>query len=220
MADALRAANTTTLPAASYQGRMTQLEAINMHLLALGVNNISSFQNVHTNTDAYGAFHSLMQTSREVQLRGWHFNTLEDYKLTAESDGTIVLPANSLRVETSGTDFANDLVERDGKLYSNDLNSFVIGGETYVRMVMLLQWETIPEVARWYITVKSIRRYVTNRSNSQVKNSFTKQDEQDAKVELETQDSLTRKGSMKRRNKWVQRMRGNRGQGRSRLSGY
>jgi Tail tubular protein len=199
------------LPSTSYQGRTTELEAINMHLLALGLSNVQSLNSVASNVDAFGAQVSLLQTSRQVQSKGWHFNTLEDFKLSPTPSGEILLPNNVLRVESTYVSNGMDLVERDGKLWSNDTNSFLIASEVYVRYVALLRWEQMPEFARWYIAVKSVRQYTTNRSSSQTKNQFTSQDEREALIDMQTADSLIRKGSLSRRNVHVQRMRANRG---------
>ena len=199
------------LPATAFQARTTELEAINLHLAALGLNNVQSLNSTAKNSDAYAAHASLLQTSREVQSMGWHFNTFEDFKVQPSDLGEIILPANLLRCESSFISSELDLVEQDGKLWSNDDNTFIIGKEVYLRWVALLGFNTIPEYARWYIVVRSVRRFVSGRSVSQLKWQFTSKDEQDAKLALETADGLTRKGSLAKKNVHVNRMRLNRG---------
>ena len=57
--------------------------------------------------------------SREVQSVGWHFNTDTNYQLATNSSNQIELPANCLRVDTSGTKH-NDYVERARKLWDRE----------------------------------------------------------------------------------------------------
>ena len=198
----------------AYQYKTNTLEAVNIHLNAIGVANISSILAQDRNVDVEAALRSLLATSRSVQMEGWHFNTYRKYKLSADpDDGTIVLPANTLRVESSYVDEGCDFVERDGKLWDNDNNTFDIGRDVYVDYVLLLPFEQIPEYARWYITVQSTRRFATGRINSSSSYNFTKVDEDEAKSKALAADALLIDRTAKKASKHVRRMRNRRNGG-------
>lgn len=199
----------------AYQYKTNTLEAINIHLNAIGVANISSILAQDRNVDVEAALRSLLATSRSVQMEGWHFNTYRNYKLSATPvTGVVTLPANLLRVESAGIDEGHDFVERNGALWDNDNNTFNIGRDVYVDYVLLLPFEQIPEYARWYITVQSTRRFATGRINSSSSYQFTKVDEDDAKAKAMAADALLIDRTAKKASKHVRRMRNPRTGGR------
>lgn len=79
-------------------GHLTKLEAVNDMLWTIGE---SPVQSIGTGLgDAAIAEAVLDRVSREVQLKGWHVNTLRNYTLSKNSDNQFVLPADTLRVDT------------------------------------------------------------------------------------------------------------------------
>lgn len=199
----------------AYLFRTTTLEAINMHLSAIGVSNVSSLLAVDKNVDVEAALRSLLATAREVQMTGWHYNTYRKFVLNPVVDtGVINLPSNCLRVESAWTSEGMDLVERDGQLWDNDNNTLDIGKSVYVDYVALLPFEEIPEYGRWYITVRSVRRFATNRTNSQSTYQFTAEDERKAMADARASDSLLADRTLSKASKHINKMRNRRTGGR------
>ena len=69
----------------------TELEAINTMLSTIGESPVNTVEDTG-NVDVVIARQILQTASREVQARGWHFNTEINYTITPDSDGYLVLP--------------------------------------------------------------------------------------------------------------------------------
>jgi len=146
----------------------SKLDAVNSILLGIGeapVNTLGSGLQ-----EAEIAEVTLDNISREVQTLGWHFNTEVRYTLGKTESGIINLPSNCLKVDTTAVlrDYNTDVVERSRKLYDRVKNTFVFTTDIETDIVVLLDFEDIPEAARRYITLKSARKYQENIIGSPV----------------------------------------------------
>ena len=140
----------------------SKLDAVNSILLGIGeapVNTLGSGLQ-----EAEIAEVTLNNINREVQSLGWHFNTEIRYTLAKNSEGIINLPANCLKLDVTSVlrDYDTDVVERSRKLYDRVKNSFVFTTDIETDLVVFLDFEEIPEVARRYITLRAARKYQEN----------------------------------------------------------
>ena len=140
----------------------SKLDAVNSILLGIGeapVNTLGSGLQ-----EAEIAEVTLNNINREVQSLGWHFNTEIRYTLAKNSEGIINLPANCLKLDVTSVlrDYDTDVVERSRKLYDRVKNSFVFTTDIETDLVIFLDFEEIPEVARRYITLRAARKYQEN----------------------------------------------------------
>lgn len=161
----------------------TKLEAINELLEAIGESPVNS----ETNTglvEADLAAVRLDKVSRQVQKRGWHWNTLTNYVIDPDNNGYIQLPASTLQVDTSGKDRHLDLVQRGTRLYDRDNNTFAVKKSVLVDIVLYLDFEDIPENARDYITQRAARKFQQRLFGSEVLSQFDREDEQLAWFDL------------------------------------
>ncbi|UIL29739.1 hypothetical protein LZK75_11385 [Rhizobium leguminosarum] len=95
----------------------TELEAINLMLSVIGESPVNTVEDTGL-VDAVVARQILIQSSRDVQLVGWHWNTEIDYPIAASfPEGELTLPPNTLKVDTAGADAGLDLVQRGNRLY-------------------------------------------------------------------------------------------------------
>lgn len=160
----------------------TKLEAVNTMLSAIGESPVSSLNSGLV--DAELAISILDATSREVQSKGWHFNREYNFSITPTTTGEIVLPMNCLKVDGITQNQELDLVQRGRKLYNRRSHSFVVSQSVAVDMVVLLDFEEIPEAARNYITVRAARIFQNRTVGSDTLNGFEVADEQAALIEL------------------------------------
>lgn len=186
---------------------MTELEAVNSLLAAIGQVGVASLQPEDSNVSVEQALRELRRTSRQVQTRGWHWNTLEDYPLTPGTDGTVQLPSNVLKLDTVGTSGDVDAVQRGRRLYNRDTNTFTFEGTVKVRLVEALEWDDLPACAQWYVMVKATRRFATAKLASDTANKFTMQDEQEALIEMEHFEAESDDRTMRQASPHVARMR-------------
>jgi len=161
----------------------TELEATNEMLNAIGEGQVSSLDT--GNADVQQCVRLLRDHSRKVQSRGWWFNRDNDYTLTPNNDGYLVLPSNVLRVDPSAEDrYDKPWVQRGLKLYNPNDHTFVFTDDVKVDLVTGLAWDELPQTARAYITACAGLEFVDTDMSNEVRHSFTQQRKQEAYLEL------------------------------------
>jgi len=167
----------------------SKLDAINSMLIGVGeapVNTLNSGLQ-----EAEIAAITLTTVSREVQSSGWTFNTDLKITLVRNTANNIVVPLNTLQVDTLGLKrrYDTDVVLRSGKLYDRTTNSFVFTADIEVDIVLLFDFEELPEVARRYITLRAGRKFQENTIGSSEMTQLQYKDEQNALFALREADS-------------------------------
>jgi hypothetical protein len=171
---------------------MTELEAVNFMLATIGESPVSSL-NESGNVDAVMASQALTKASREVQARGWHFNTEEQLTLTPTyPSNEIRLPANCVQVDSVGVDKLIDVAQRGLKLYNRGAKTVQFTKSLLVDMVVLLEWDQLPQAAREYIAVRAARAFHTRAVGGAETYQLTAQEEADALANLKKFDGRTR----------------------------
>lgn len=138
------------------QTPMTELEAVNAMLAAVGDAPINSLSAVYANADM--ARQTLHNVNRQVQSEGWWFNTDYEVLHTANLAGNIVIASDVLKVSVSRSNLISDYVLRDNMLYDRMNNTFTIPSAN-LDLVRFLPFEDMPNSAREYITVLAVIRY-------------------------------------------------------------
>lgn len=161
----------------------TKLEAVNSMLSTIGeapVNSLTSGL-----VDAETAETILNEVSRSVQAHGWNFNSEPDYTVAADTSGNVVLPAEVIRADLANSvtkyrSSKKEYVQRGNKMYDKVKHSYNIGEALKLDVVVLLDFEVCPEVARRYITVKAARIFQERVVGSDSLSAMNRNDEQEA----------------------------------------
>ena len=161
----------------------TELEAINTMLSTIGESPVNAVEDTG-NVDVVIARQILQSVSREVQARGWHFNTEKNYTITPDSAGYLVLPNTVLKVDTVYPDCSKDVVVRGSRLYDREKHTYVFTDAVKVDMTILLAFDELPEVARNYVTIRASRIFQERVVGSDTLHAFNSQDEARAMVSL------------------------------------
>jgi hypothetical protein len=111
-------------------------------------------------------------------------------------DGFLLLPATQLRVDTTKEFGHYDVVARGSKLYNRKDHTFVFTEPLKVEMVLLMEFEELPEAARNYISIKAARAFQTTMLGSQEVEAFTQDDELDALLILKSAEADTEDNNM------------------------
>ncbi len=136
--------------------RSTELEAVNTMLASVGVQAETSIESL--NGEGAIALTTLREVSRAVQSIGWHFNTQEEVTVTPDTDGYATLGSNVVRADQKdGTYTAIDVCQRGDKLYDRKNNTYQFSDEFLLTVVILLDWDELPEPARGYIMQRATR---------------------------------------------------------------
>ncbi|GGX91175.1 hypothetical protein GCM10007160_18330 [Litchfieldella qijiaojingensis] len=169
----------------------TELEAINSMLTTIGESPVSSVDDTGV-VDAAIAHQILQEVSREVQGRGWHFNTEIDYPMSPTyPDKEIVIPDNAMEVDTVGTDTDKEVVVRGRRLYDRKNHTYKFDSTIKVTMIILLPFEDLPQYAREYISMRAARIFQKRTIGSAELDGFTAQDEARTLVHLENSEART-----------------------------
>lgn len=169
----------------------TEMDAVNTMLSAIGEAPVNTVEDNGV-VDAVMARQILHTENRAVQAKGWHFNTEKAYTLTPTyPDKFLVLPSTVLRADTVYPDNGTDVVVRGARLYDRKNHTYQFDTAVKVDMIILLDFEEIPEPARQYITIRSARRFQENVVGSETLSKFTVQDELRALVQLKEMEADT-----------------------------
>jgi len=166
----------------------TKLEAVNACLSNIGEAPVASLTGLQV--DAQVASSIIDEVSREVQAHGWHWNS-EVHTLKPDINSEIKLPANTLRVDTVQDDIATDVIQRGMKLYDRKDNKYTFTKALKLALTVGLDFDDIPEAARRYITVRSIRLFQERVLGSDSLSKFNRSDEQQAWALLQHEEADT-----------------------------
>lgn len=168
----------------------TELDAINTMLSTIGESPVSTVDDSGV-VDAVMARQILRSVDREVQSRGWHWNTDKDYPLTPNSAGEVELPNGVLRCDTVGGDQSIDVVVRGKRLYDRRNHTYQLNRAVTVDIVTQLTFDELPEPARHYITIRASRIFQERTLGSTELSKFSATDEVRALVVLKEMDADT-----------------------------
>ena len=185
--------------------RITDLEAVNDMLLSIGeapVNNLNSGL-----PDAELAERVLGETSRQVQLKGWHVNTSRAVKLVRDSDNMYNVGVDALRVDTANprgrmvarppsSAHINVSVRRNiGNTkfilfdVANNTETWTTPTSLTVDIVVLIPFDTLTPALQLYIAKLAGRKFQTGVMGSQVLREFTQVDIDEALEDAMQEDA-------------------------------
>ena len=134
----------------------SKLEAVNSMLGHIGESPVNSISNTNAlPVSAATAISALDEISRAVQSDGWQFNTEVNVSLSPAGDGTITLSEDILELDPIDTSI--DVVQRGLSLFDRSNNTTVFTKDLKVNQTRLLDWDSLPEQARRYITLRASR---------------------------------------------------------------
>jgi hypothetical protein len=135
------------------------LAAVNVILSAIGEAPVSTIDTVEA-PEAASALNVLEEMSRDVQTKGWPWNTDYQLALTPDNTARIFLPDNALRIaQAYPGPHSGKLVERGRKLYDPIGHTYSFDDAVIVDLVSKLPFEGMPEAARRYITIRAAQQF-------------------------------------------------------------
>jgi hypothetical protein len=167
----------------------TELQAINIMLSVIGEAPVNSITGT-TSVDVSTAKNLLDETSMSIQSQGWHFNTHENYKsLALDQNNKIPLPSNCVKVDASRDFRYINVTLRNGFLYDLEKHTDVFTSAPQVDIVLVQQFELLPEDASQYITQKASRRFASRFLGDAQIVQLIGQDENEALMAFHQADS-------------------------------
>lgn len=156
---------------------LTRLEAVNIIIGTIGLSPVSTL--VSPGSDVASAMSILDECTRNTLIEGWEWNTEDDYPLSPNASNEITWPVNAATVRKSRENSADAAryVKRSGKVYDKDARSFTFDEVLKVYLVLYIEWEDIPQAARYYIAVCAARKFSNRFVGSREIDGFTRNDE-------------------------------------------
>lgn len=168
----------------------TKLETVNSMLGHIGETPVNSIADTNAlPVSAAMAVTIVDEVSREVQAEGWHFNTEDNFELTPDSQGNIAIPEDIIELDVA--DKTIDVVQRGLSLFDRRTNTTTFKDKITVSLIRLLDWDSLPEVARRYITLRASRIFQGRVVGSRELESLIARDEFQARARLMNTDGNT-----------------------------
>jgi hypothetical protein len=168
---------------------MTELQAVNLLLSAIGEAAVSSLETA-TTVEVTQAKNLLSNVNRAAQQKGWHFNTEWDVVLTRDTDDRIPLSESILSVYQpgqlmtirgrSGSMFAYDL-DNNTFTWTKNLNNAVT--------ITLLDFIDTPNTFRQYVTTRAARIFQEEIIGQVSAETVNRQEEAEAYADLLDDDA-------------------------------
>lgn len=164
----------------------TKLKAVNILLAGMGENAIESLDAAQASL-AQKAVDVLDEASRTLQVRGWFWNSEDDYPLNPDTNSEIPLPVNTLRVARVWHSGGDQLVQRGQRLYNRTDHTYTfLQGETIkVDIVLFLDWDDLPEFAKHAAIYVAQKRLQMRELTSTAIDAAIETDLQNAIAQLE-----------------------------------
>lgn len=162
---------------------MTELEAVNMCLAAIGESPVNTLTNTGL-ADVASARAKLTEFSRTIQSTGWAFNTELNFPLLRTADGTITAPINTLSISTDANVTDALISQRGQNIYDKKNHSYTFTQDLQVNIILFLDWDELPQTARQYIAICAARSFQGTNLSSDTLDKLSEDDEMKALVAL------------------------------------
>ena len=134
---------------------MSEIDAVNMLLRAIGSTPVNSLSAVHP--DVANARVALNRARNKGQHRGWWYNTDYGTQLVPNEDGEIVVPQQVSTLVCNSRNY----VRRGDKVYNKLTNSYIFTAVIDIhRLVRILDWEDMPDCMREYCAYLAAAEFV------------------------------------------------------------
>lgn len=195
------------MPSITANAKISELDAVNSVLANIGQSPVNSL--TENSVDIGLAVRHLSNVSREVQMRGWSFNTDCDYTLSPTPEDKIAISSDILAVDVDKVDNPEfDVVIRGSFLYNRFERSYTFSSDLKADVTWLLEWDELPPHAQNYITVTAAIRMSDDTGASAAVHKFGQEDQLHAwnafkSQEIDTNDAnlvrYRRSASLRRR---------------------
>lgn len=170
----------------------TKIQAVNTLLATIGSAPVNSISGSNS-ADVAMALQTIDEVSLSVQSRGWHFNTEDERTYNPDPTTKEIVIGNSVLM--CDVDHPNndgiDVVVRGTKLYDRKNLTFEFTRQVVAKVVFGLDWDDLPQPARFYIMIRSARIFQDRVVGSEKHHTFTLRDEIAALTQLRRHEGET-----------------------------
>lgn len=165
-------------------GRTTLLDAVNIVLMNIGEQPVSTLENQQV-LEARTAEATILELHKEGQTRGWSWNSERAYPFARATNGEITVPANIVSWQPDPYEFEHRYQLRGQRVYDKEGRSYQITvAELRADVVWLLPWNECPEAFNRWSLIRAARVFSARAIGEQAGVQYTAMDEQQALIEL------------------------------------
>jgi len=139
-------------------GFLSFLDAVNKVLAVTGDSPVSTLDDSYIQSRI--AQQMLERAARDVLAKGWWFNEEENVTIQPDVNGLITLSPNVIKVSVIGDN--GGVIQRGQRLYDRANRTYVFESAVKADMIINLEWDELPQVARAYITDLACVRFNNN----------------------------------------------------------
>lgn len=175
----------------------TKLDAVNAMLATIGEAPRNTLTGDKT-ADAARAINDLNEVMRLVQVEGWWFNTEESFTLVRDTNGIIMVPSNTIRLEIDPVKYRDVTpILRGDRLYDKKNRTYVFTQDIECQaIVVLLDFEQLPEPARQYVFIRASRVFQKRQLGSSTLHQLSQEEEFAARLALQTEEADSRQANI------------------------
>ncbi len=189
---------------------MEKLTVVNRMLATLGQSPVNSLQS--NNRWLGSCLSTLDQYDRDIQARGWWYNSERLTLSPSAEDGQIYLPGDTINVLPTERDVC---AQRGNRLYNLHDDAYTFTKDTEVLLIRLVPFESVPELVAAYIAAEAVYWFQDNYDGDTQRSQRLNQRRLEARAEAKTEDTTQRRINRLDSNTSVQLLRSF-----SRRSGY
>lgn len=186
--------------------RLDRLSAVNVILQAAGEDEVSTLGEGAT-VSALKVASTLGAYSVTLQSQGWSFCSEEELKLDPDTNNEIYLPENLVSLRPAPSCAGELLQDRGGRLYDRYNSTFKFYRPIYVRAVLALPFDELPQPAAWLATINAAIAYISGNNPGDASMRTLANEAETAKVALEDYDKGLRPGTLPAVNPHFHRIR-------------
>lgn len=168
------------------------LRAVNILLNSIGVDSVLSLSTSNMDKRAAQAVAAITEASWAVQMKGWHFNTEEEFPLVPDVDGLVTLPTNMATFKLADRSADRDITVRGNKLYDKEKFTSTFAAPVYANLTLIFEFAEVPLPIRNLILMQAGYDYSAGRKPDSMQARFTKEKLQAATSEAEQYDEESR----------------------------
>ena len=161
---------------------LSKLQAVNLMLSNIGESPVSTLVGADGDVFVATAIVILDETTRSVLNDRWEFNFDEDYLLSPDVSGNILITDDMLAVDTSARSSRVKVAVRAGKLYNKTDQTFVFSDSLYCDITWEFAFEDCPQYVRQYIATRAARVFARRMLGDTTGAQLTVDDERNARA--------------------------------------
>jgi hypothetical protein len=167
--------------------RSSKLDAVNKMLMSITQAPIPSLSEIYLQGYSATALTILDMVSREIQAKGYHFNTEFGVELKRDTNNKISVPQNALFIDADQRYHKDKVTIRGDYLYILDGDigeGYTFKKDIKCEIIYLLEFNDIPEVARQYIIARACAEFSKSTIASTDEYNILLQKEEDSRVKM------------------------------------